>query len=171
MMLPRGLSVALDAIPTDHDRLDRQFRQSAIAEIQLHHRTLLSRRQLTGRAQRRSGRVPSRPHPFEVGGEVAAQRRTQRIDDRGVASGCVQVEDITVSGLHWPDVRPGVRLQVGDVVCDVSSFAVPCSQNTEWFIGGDFRLMHHDRGPVSRVYATVLQPGRISKGDAVVLEP
>ena len=26
-------------------------------------------------------------------------------------------------------------------------------------------------GPVSRVYATVLQPGRITTGDAVVLEP
>ncbi|MEI8240047.1 MAG: MOSC domain-containing protein [Actinomycetota bacterium] len=95
---------------------------------------------------------------------------TFRADGHPLGAGLAG-ENITVSGLHWPDVRPGVRLQVGDVVCDVSSFAVPCSQNTEWFIGGDFRLMHHDRGPVSRVYATVLQPGRISKGDAVVLEP
>ena len=30
---------------------------------------------------------------------------------------------------------------------------------------------HHDRGPVSRMYATVLQPGRIATGDDVVLEP
>jgi hypothetical protein len=31
--------------------------------------------------------------------------------------------------------------------------------------------MHHERGPVSRVYATVLQPGVIAVGDAAVLEP
>jgi MOSC domain-containing protein YiiM len=31
--------------------------------------------------------------------------------------------------------------------------------------------MHHDRGPVSRVYASVLEPGRITVGDAATLEP
>ncbi len=80
-------------------------------------------------------------------------------------------ENITVSGLPWADVRPGVRLRIGSVVCDVSSFTLPCKHNAPWFIDGNFRLMHHERGPVSRVYATVLQPGRIEVGDAAVLEP
>ena len=40
-----------------------------------------------------------------------------------------------------------------------------------WFAGGDFEAMHHERGPVSRVYATVLTPGSVAVGDAVVLEP
>ncbi len=68
-------------------------------------------------------------------------------------------------------MRPGVRLQVGSVLCEVSSYALPCFQNKGWFVGGDFEVMHHERGPVSRVYATVLQPGTVAVGDAVVLEP
>jgi hypothetical protein len=80
-------------------------------------------------------------------------------------------ENVTVRGLDWSQVRAGVRLQLGTVLCDVSAFALPCSKNKQWFIGGDFHLMHHDRGPVSRVYATVVRPGRIATGDVAVLEP
>jgi MOSC domain-containing protein YiiM len=80
-------------------------------------------------------------------------------------------ENVTISGLHWADVRPGVRLAIGEVLCEVSCFALPCSSNRPWFINGDFRVMHHERGPVSRVYATVLEPGVIRVGDAAILEP
>ena len=80
-------------------------------------------------------------------------------------------ENITVAGLPWADVRPGVRLRVGNVLCVVSSYAIPCVHNKNWFIDGDFELMHHDRGPVSRVYATVREPGAITTGDPAVLEP
>ena len=80
-------------------------------------------------------------------------------------------ENITISGLSWGDVRAGVRLQVGDMLCEVSAYALPCTTNKPFFINGDFNLMHHERGPVSRVYATVLEPGRISVGDAAILEP
>jgi MOSC domain-containing protein YiiM len=80
-------------------------------------------------------------------------------------------ENITVSGLPWAEVRAGVRLRVGDVLCEVSAYALPCASNTEWFIDGDFRVMHHERGPVSRVYATVLEPGVIAVGDPAILEP
>jgi hypothetical protein len=31
--------------------------------------------------------------------------------------------------------------------------------------------MHHDRGPVSRAYATVIEAGQATVGDEVVLEP
>ena len=78
-------------------------------------------------------------------------------------------ENVTVAGLAWSDVRPGVRLAVGDVVCDVSAYTLPCTKNARWFKGGEFRLMHHDRGPASRVYATVVQPGRITTGDEIRL--
>ncbi|MGZ4738561.1 MAG: MOSC domain-containing protein [Ilumatobacteraceae bacterium] len=80
-------------------------------------------------------------------------------------------ENITISGLPWADVRAGVRLRIGDVLCEVSSYALPCASNKPWFIDGDFRVMHHDRGPVSRVYATVLEPGLITVGDGATLEP
>jgi MOSC domain-containing protein YiiM len=80
-------------------------------------------------------------------------------------------ENITISGLPWADVRAGVRLRVGEVLCEVSCFALPCNSNRPWFIDGDFMVMHHERGPVSRVYATVLEPGSIRTDDPAVLEP
>jgi len=93
-----------------------------------------------------------------------------RADGHPIAPGLAG-ENITVTGLNWEDVRAGVRLQVGEVLCEISAFALPCFQNKPWFKGGDFHVMHHERGPVSRVYATVLQPGSITVGDAVVMEP
>ena len=80
-------------------------------------------------------------------------------------------ENITVRGLPWGDVRAGVRLQIGDVLAEVSVFALPCATNAQWFVHRDFERMHHDRGPVSRVYASVVVGGRIATGDPVVLEP
>ncbi len=80
-------------------------------------------------------------------------------------------ENVTVRGLHWPDVRPGVRLQLGEVLCEVSAYAFPCKQNASWFRDGDFMAMWSGNGAVSRLYATVLQPGRIATGDAAILEP
>jgi MOSC domain-containing protein YiiM len=80
-------------------------------------------------------------------------------------------ENITVTGLDWARVRPGVVVDVGTVRCDVTAFAVPCAQNARWFRGGDFNLMHHRKGPVSRVYALVTRPGTIATGDDVVVMP
>ena len=80
-------------------------------------------------------------------------------------------ENITIRGLPWAEVRAGVRLRIGDVLCEVSCYALPCASNKPWFIDGDFMVMHHERGPVSRVYATVLEPGAIRTGDIAILEP
>lgn len=80
-------------------------------------------------------------------------------------------ENITVAGLDWADVRPGVRLRIGTVVADVQAYATPCRHNAQWFSDGDFNRMSIDRGPVSRVYATVREPGRIVTGDVITLEP
>lgn len=80
-------------------------------------------------------------------------------------------ENVTVEGLPWAEVRAGVRLRLGEVLAEVSVFALPCASNAQWFTGGNFALMHHERGPVSRVYASVVEPGRIGQGDAAVLEP
>jgi MOSC domain-containing protein YiiM len=80
-------------------------------------------------------------------------------------------ENITVRGLPWEHVRPGVLLRMGTVVAHVQAYAEPCATNKAFFIGGEFQRMHADRGPVSRVYATVLTPGRVAPGDPVILEP
>jgi MOSC domain-containing protein YiiM len=80
-------------------------------------------------------------------------------------------ENITVEGLRWEDVRPGVRLRMGNVLAEVWAFAVPCHHQAQWFADADFSRLHHDNGPVSRVYALVLETGRVTVGDAIVLEP
>ncbi len=80
-------------------------------------------------------------------------------------------ENVTLSGITWNRMRPGVHLRIGEVLAEVSSYAVPCKKNATWFVGGHFDLMHHRHGPVSRIYATVLEPGSIAVGDPVLLEP
>ncbi len=80
-------------------------------------------------------------------------------------------ENITVRGLPWKDVRPGVALRIGSVLAHVQAFAEPCATNKAFFLHGEFNRMNATHGPVSRVYATVLEPGRVADGDAVVLEP
>jgi MOSC domain-containing protein YiiM len=81
-------------------------------------------------------------------------------------------ENLTVSGLDWSQLRPGTRLRVGEVVAEVSSYAIPCRKNAPWFADGAFDRMHHERHPGwSRLYASVLRPGRIAVGDDVEVEP
>jgi len=80
-------------------------------------------------------------------------------------------ENITLSGLPWPEVRAGVRLRIGEVLCEISAYALPCFQNKPWFKDGEFEVIHHERGDASRVYATVLEPGSISVGQQAILEP
>lgn len=80
-------------------------------------------------------------------------------------------ENVSITGIDWNHVRPGVRLKFGQVTCEVSAYAIPCRKNAAWFLDRDSAHIHHDRGPLSRVYATVLEPGAVSPGDSVILEP
>ena len=85
-------------------------------------------------------------------------------------------ENVTISGLPWDEVVPGVRLRIDEVECEVWAYAVPCKKNAQWMNDGDFMRLHHDRGAqegraVSRVYATVTRRGTIRTGAEVVLEP
>jgi MOSC domain-containing protein YiiM len=81
-------------------------------------------------------------------------------------------ENLTLAGLDWATIRPGTRLRIGEVLADASAYAVPCKKNAGWFAGGDFLRMSHDRHPGwSRLYAWVLEPGRVRQGDQVLVEP
>lgn len=81
-------------------------------------------------------------------------------------------ENVTVSGIDWTTIRPGVRVKVGSALTEISAFAEPCSKNARWFVDGNFRRMHHGLHPGwSRAYAWVLEPGEVAPGDAVVVEP
>ncbi|MEI7506341.1 MAG: MOSC domain-containing protein [Actinomycetes bacterium] len=85
-------------------------------------------------------------------------------------------ENITVSGINWSDVRPGTRVRIGEVLCDISSYAVPCKQLAHLFVDKDFKRIHHDRDLENRtascrVYATVVERGEIAPGDPITFEP
>ncbi|MGN6692780.1 MAG: MOSC domain-containing protein [Aquihabitans sp.] len=93
-----------------------------------------------------------------------------RADGHPLAPGLAG-ENITTTGISWERVVPGVRIQAGSALLEISAYAVPCRKNAAWFTDGHFGLMHHRHGFVSRAYATVLRPGPVAVGDPVVLEP
>ena len=84
-------------------------------------------------------------------------------------------ENITVGGINWSDMRPGTRVRIGEVLCDISSYAVPCKQLADLFVNRDFNRIHHERDLENatascRVYATVIERGNIAAGDPITLE-
>lgn len=81
-------------------------------------------------------------------------------------------ENITLAGIDWSTLRPGVQILIGEVLAEVSAWSSPCSKNAQWFVDGDFNRMDHERHPGwSRVYAWVREPGTVRQGDRVVVEP
>lgn len=102
---------------------------------------------------------------IEVIEELAAEGHSLRPGAAG--------ENVTVSGLDWAAVRPGMRIGLGpDVLAEISGYSTPCKKNARWFVGGDFLRMSHVRHPgSSRLYAWVLRGGSVHPGDLVVVEP
>jgi MOSC domain-containing protein YiiM len=81
-------------------------------------------------------------------------------------------ENLTIAGIDWASIRPGIRMQVGTALIETSLWALPCKQTAAWFTGGEFARMHHERERgVSRIYAWVLGEGEVAAGDPVVVEP
>lgn len=81
-------------------------------------------------------------------------------------------ENLTLAGLDWDTMRPGVLLEVGDVLAEISFPATPCAKQTRWFTDGDFGRIDHDRNPdLTRWYAWVRRPGTLRPGDPVSRTP
>jgi MOSC domain-containing protein YiiM len=81
-------------------------------------------------------------------------------------------ENITVRGIDWRQIRPGLRLQVGSALLETTPYALPCRKNAGWFSDGDFRRIAHEVSPgSSRIYARVLGVGRVRARDEVIVEP
>jgi MOSC domain-containing protein YiiM len=78
-------------------------------------------------------------------------------------------ENVTVAGLDWNALGPGSRLALGDeVVVEVTSYAGPCPTIAGSFVEGKFKRISQKIHPgESRLYARVLQTGRLEAGQKV----
>ncbi len=80
-------------------------------------------------------------------------------------------ENLTTVGLDWTGIVPGRRLALGDeVVIEITSYTVPCQTIAGSFVGDDFKRIAQKKHPgESRVYARILQPGRLLIGQPITL--
>lgn len=80
-------------------------------------------------------------------------------------------ENLTISGLDWPTLQVGDRLQIGaQLQIEITGYAAPCTNIAESFAGGAFVRMSQKQHPGwSRLYARVLAEGIVQAGDPVLL--
>jgi len=78
-------------------------------------------------------------------------------------------ENLTVEGIPWESVMPGVRLRVGSqVLLEVTSFTSPCKTIRRSFTDGRFvRISQKVHPGWSRVYARVIAEGDVRLGDKI----
>lgn len=81
-------------------------------------------------------------------------------------------ENLTLAGVEWEQMQPGVRLAVGPGLrLEVTSYTVPCRHNACWFREGAYERISQVQHPGwSRVYAKVLREGVVRPGDEVRIE-
>jgi MOSC domain-containing protein YiiM len=78
-------------------------------------------------------------------------------------------ENVTIAGLDWAALKPGSRLAIGDdVIIEISSYTTPCKTIAASFLNGAFvRISQQQHPGWSRLYARVLQTGRLAAGQPV----
>ncbi len=80
-------------------------------------------------------------------------------------------ENVLIRGLDWREVTLPARLQLGSALVEITCPATPCRNIAFNFTDRDFNTISADRGPISRLYALVIEPGEVATGDPVILEP
>lgn len=81
-------------------------------------------------------------------------------------------ENLTIHGLDWGEIRTDARIEVGEVLLEVTRPASPCYKIAAAFHEGLFARVAQKVHPGwSRFYARVLREGLVSTGDRVVLTP
>jgi MOSC domain-containing protein YiiM len=79
-------------------------------------------------------------------------------------------ENLTVSGLDWASLEPGMRLQVGPVELQVTGFAAPCGKIGSSFLNQQYMRVAQESHPgFSRIYAKVLIVGLVRPGDLITV--
>lgn len=80
-------------------------------------------------------------------------------------------ENLTVSGIDFRQLRPGMRLRAGDAIVELTRVRRPCAQ-LEIYNGGETGRIQKAMLAVaarSGFYAAVLQAGAIRPGDPISL--
>ena len=78
-------------------------------------------------------------------------------------------ENVTVEGIDWNLVTPGVRLRLGErVVLEVTRYTSPCYKIAPVFVGGEYSRVSQKQNPGwSRVYTRVVVEGSLRVGDPI----
>lgn len=78
-------------------------------------------------------------------------------------------ENVTVAGLVWSSLAPGIRLALGDeVIIQLSSYTAPCRNIGKSFRDGKFgRISQKKHAGESRLYARVIRTGTLAVGQVV----
>ena len=78
-------------------------------------------------------------------------------------------ENITIAGLDWSLVIPGLRLQVGQSVeLEITKYTTPCRTIRDSFIDQNIDRTSWQSNPGwARAYARVLKPGTVIVGDSI----
>jgi MOSC domain-containing protein YiiM len=79
-------------------------------------------------------------------------------------------ENLTIHGVDWTEVCPDARIEIGEVLLEVTTATNPCRKIAGSFRGGDFTRVSTKVHPGwSRFYARVLREGLVTVGDRIVL--
>ena len=80
-------------------------------------------------------------------------------------------ENITIAGIDWQQVVPGVQLALGEeVLLEITSYTSPCNTIPASFADGQYQRISQKVHPGwSRVYARVLNGGALRVGQKVEL--
>ena len=80
-------------------------------------------------------------------------------------------ENLTIRGLDWELVIPGVVLRVGNLTVEITGYASPCATIRPSFADGNSnRISEKKHTGWSRVYARVVGEGEIRVGDGVTID-
>ena len=90
-----------------------------------------------------------------------------RAEGHPIAPGTIG-ENLTLAGLDWEALRPGLQLEIGDALIQLTSHAAPCRNIAGSFKDRVFTRVAEKAHPGwSRFYARVLKEGTLRVGDVV----
>lgn len=79
-------------------------------------------------------------------------------------------ENLTLTGVDWQAMQPGARIEVGEVLLEITRYTSPCRTIGGSFLNGEFvRISQKVHPGWSRVYARVLSAGTVSPGSPAIL--